>query len=93
MNSDTAIVRRHTLRMETAIVTLKCLCYVLIGVFTPWAAALGQWVNSGEWPPRIVWVAIILPASAIGGATQLLSFLSGSYRDFLDKKQQQEKGQ
>ena len=66
-------------RLETWIVFFKGLCFVTIGVFTPWSAALAQWIGTGNWPEKIVWIGVILPASAIGGASQLQSFLSGSF--------------
>ena len=58
---------------------IKGMCYVLIGVFTPWSAAMAQWIGSGEWPGRIIWVAVILPASVLGGAGQLLAFLNSDF--------------
>lgn len=69
----------------------KALCYLTIGVFTPWAAALAQWVNSGEWPSRIIWFGVILPASAVGGASQLLAFLSSSFSKYQNDRDQKEK--
>lgn len=70
------------MKLDTSIVVTKGFCYLMIGVFTPWAAALAQWINSGEWPARIVWVGVILPASAVGGASQLLAFLSNTWADY-----------
>ena len=77
---------RHSMRLETAIIIFKGICFLTIGVFTPWSAALAQWVNSGTWPEKIVWVGIILPASAVGGASALQAFLSGSYQTYMDKR-------
>ena len=69
------------MKLETAEITAKGVCYLAIGFFTPLISGLAQWGNSGEWPGRIVWV--IMGASCIvGGATQLLSFLSGSYSGY-----------
>lgn len=70
------------MKLDTAIVIIKGLCYLIVGIFTPWSTALAQWVNSGEWPGRIIWFGVILPASAIGGASSLLAFLSGSYTQY-----------
>jgi len=70
------------MKQETVIVSLKCACYLVVGIFTPWAASLAQWANSGEWPEKIVWIGIILPASAISGASSLLAFLSSSYSNY-----------
>lgn len=71
------------MKLDTAILCLKCTCYLIVGIFTPWAASLAQWANSGEWPEKIVWVGVILPASAISGAASLLAFLSSSYGNYL----------
>lgn len=70
------------MKLDTFIIITKGLAYVGIGVFTPWAAALSQWINSGEWPSKIIWVGLILPASAIGGATQWLAFCSSSWNTY-----------
>lgn len=74
------------MKMNTVVISVKGLCYLTIGVFTPWAAALAQWIGTGEWPPRIVWIAVILPASAIGGASQLLSFLSNAFGQYKEER-------
>ncbi len=74
------------MKLNTAVIIAKGLCHLIVGVFTPWSAALAQWVNSGTWPERIVWIAIILPASAIGGASALLAFLSGSFTEYKAQK-------
>lgn len=79
------------MKQDTFIVILKALAYVLIGTFTPWTAALAQWINSGGWPEKIIWVGVILPASVIGGATSLLAFLNGSYGRYVKGRQQPSK--
>lgn len=75
------------MKLETAIIILKGLCFLLIGAFTPWSAALAQWANaeSGEWPSKIIWIGVILPASIVGGASGLLSFLTTSYGTYKQK--------
>jgi TRAP-type C4-dicarboxylate transport system permease small subunit len=75
------------MNLKTAVVIVKGLCYLIVGVFTPWASALAQWANSGEWPSKIVWLGVILPASAIGGASSLLAFLSSSYKTYTDDRE------
>lgn len=75
------------MRQDSVIITTKGVCYFIIGVFTPWGAALAQWANSGESPSMIVWLGIILPLSLVGGATQLLSFLSSSFGDYKKSKE------
>lgn len=73
------------MKLETVIIVLKGMCYLLIGVFTPWTAALAQWANSGEWPSKIVWMGVIVPASVVGGANGLLAFLTTSYGTYKAK--------
>lgn len=70
------------MKADTAIIILKASCYVLIGAGTPMAASLAQWGNSNQWPEKIQWVIILIGAT-VGGATQLLSYLSGSYSDYV----------
>lgn len=69
------------MKHDTFTLVLKGVCYVLIGAGTPMAASLAQWGDSGQMPPRIQWVIITIGA-IVGGATQLLSYLSGSYSDW-----------
>lgn len=73
------------MKQETVILILKGLCYVTIGALTPMSAALAQWANSGEWPPKIIWIVIII-AAITGAATQLLSFLSQAYSTFKEEQ-------
>jgi hypothetical protein len=75
------------MRQQTVIVIAKGACHVLIGAFTPWAAALAQWANSGESPSKMVWLGVILPASMVGAASQLNGFLSGAYQKFVDDRE------
>lgn len=90
MSETTDFIRRRSIKMETCIIVTKGMCHLIIGVFTPWSAALAQWINSGTWPERIVWFGVILPASAIGGASALQAFLSGSYQNYQKMKQENE---
>lgn len=73
------------MKLPTAVIIAKAICFVLIGVLTPLTASLAQWANSGEWPSNVVWI-IILAGCGVGGATQLLSFLSSSYSDYVQTK-------
>ncbi len=75
------------MKLDSAIVITKGFCFVLIGAFTPWAAALAQWANSETWPSKIIWVGVILPASVLGGASQLQAFLSGSFTAYQQKRE------
>lgn len=89
MGTETEVIaKKHNMRLETFVLLLKLFCHLIIGVFTPWAAALAQWANSGEWPPKIIWIGVILPASAISGASALTGFLSGSYRSYQEKRKE-----
>lgn len=69
------------MKLDTAAIVAKAICFVVIGFFTPLVTGLAQWANSGEWPGRIVWV-VMGASCCIGGATQLLSFLSNSYSEY-----------
>ena len=70
------------MKLDAWIIITKGACHLAIGVFTPWTVALAQWINTGGWPERIVWIGVIVPASVIGGASALLAFLSGSYKTY-----------
>ena len=84
--TDTAIFRRFTMKHETFILLLKGMCFLVIGFFTPLTTALTQFQANGDWPQPIVWV-VVLSLCIIGGASAILSYLSGSYSDYLKKKQ------
>lgn len=66
------------MKLETAILVTKGACYIVIGGLGPLVSGLGQWIDTGEWPPAINWV-VIVAGCCIGAATQMLSFLSQSY--------------
>jgi hypothetical protein len=70
------------MKLNFRIIISKGMAYVLVGAFTPWTAALAQWINSGESPPHIVWWGVILPASIVGAASQWISFTSSSWSNF-----------
>ena len=70
------------MKLDTVIIISKGLAFELVGVFSPWAAALAQWVNSGSWPEKIVWVGIILPLSAMGAGNAWIAFTSGSWKEY-----------
>lgn len=81
------------LKLDTFIIISKGLAYVFIGAFTPWSAALAQWVGTNNWPERIVWIGVILPASVIGGATQWLAFCSGSWNTYHQQQKADKTGE
>ncbi len=70
------------MRQDTAIVICKGLCYVFIGGLTPLTVSLAQWVNSGDSPSMMAWI-VVIASCGVGAATQLLSYLSGSYSDYV----------
>jgi hypothetical protein len=69
------------MKIETAALFTKGLCFLIIGAGTPAVTGLAQWFDSGMWPPTINWVGIIIGA-AVGAATQMLAFLSQSFGDY-----------
>lgn len=69
------------MKSDTLILILKAVCYILVGAGASLVSGLSQWANEGTWPPRIQWVLIIASATT-AAASQLLSFLSGSFKDW-----------
>lgn len=74
------------MKLDDFIIITKGAAFMLVGIFTPWSAALAQWINSDIWPSRIIWVGIILPASVVGGATSWIAFTSGSWKEYRQQK-------
>ena len=73
------------MKLETVILITKGLCYVFIGFTAPLGTALAQWANEGSWPPRIN--LVVIGGVCIGSAAaSLLAFLSGSYNDYIAKR-------
>jgi hypothetical protein len=70
-------------KQTTAVILIKGTTVFLIGVFSPWAAALSQWQNSDSSPTAFTWYGIILPASVIGGCSALSAFLSSSWSSYV----------
>ena len=68
--------------LDAVVVSAKAWCFITIGFFTPLTVGLAQWANSGQWPGAIIWV-ITGASCMVGAASQLLSFLSGSYSDYV----------
>lgn len=73
-------------KMDTWVLVIKGVCYVAIGVCTPIGTAITQWANSGETPSTLAWVGIVI-GGCVGGATQLIGFLSKSYATYTGKAQ------
>ncbi len=74
------------MKLETVVLVAKGCCYLIVGAGVAWSSSLAQWVNSGEWPEKIAWLGIIIPASVIGAANGLLAFLSGSYTTYMKER-------
>lgn len=81
------------MKLETFIIISKGAAYVLIGAFGPFAAGLAQWANSGEWPAKIIWIGVIMPASIIGAATQWLAFCSSSWNTYRQQQKADSTGE
>lgn len=56
---------------------IKFWCYAAGGFLTPIGSGLAQWVNSGEWPPGIVWL-VVSSFCGLGAVNAILAFLSKS---------------
>ena len=69
------------MKAETLVITLKATCATLAGIAGSLVTSLAQWAATGEWPPRVCWVAIIAGAVA-AGAQQLGSFLSNAFANY-----------
>lgn len=74
------------MKLDTIIIISKGLAFVLVGVFGPWMAALSQWIGDGTWPPKIIWIGVILPLSVVGAANAWIAFTSGSWKEFRQQK-------
>ncbi len=70
------------MRLDSGILVTKGACFCIAAVSLQLGQALAQWSNSGEWPSRLQWI-IVVAGCAGAGANAILSFLSGSYADFV----------
>lgn len=70
------------MKLDTVILSTKGLCFLVAAVALQLAQALSQWENSGKWPTRLQWI-IVIALCAAAGANAILSFLSGSYSDYV----------
>jgi hypothetical protein len=69
------------MKLDTAVIITKGLCFVAAGVTAPLVTGLAQWSDSGQWPPTINWIVLIAMCVG-GGATALLAFLSQSFGNY-----------
>lgn len=74
------------MKLDTVIIISKGFAFVVVGIFTPWIAALAQWANSGDSPPRIIWLGVIMPLSFIGAGNAWISFTSGSWKEYRQQR-------
>jgi len=65
------------MKIETAAIITKGACFMTIGVFSPLASGLSQWIEGGS-IPTLNWI-VIGAACCVSGATQMLAFLSQSF--------------
>lgn len=72
------------MNMDKFVFYNKWISYILIGGIGPMVAGLGQWVESGTWPPTISWICIG-GGCLIGAATQNLSFFSSAWQTLQGK--------
>lgn len=70
------------MRADTAIIFIKAFCYCAIGAGTPAGVAVAQWLTDKKVPTTLDWMSVAIGAG-VGSATQLLSYLSGSYSDYV----------
>ena len=70
------------MKQSTVVIFFKAASVTIIGAAAPMAASLSQWVNSGDWPPRIAIVGVVIPAMLIGGCSALSAFLSSSWANY-----------
>lgn len=84
---------RFVPKLDTFIIMSKGGAYLIGGFFGPWAAALGQWVIEGIYPPGIVWIGLLLPLSLIGATNAWLAFCSGSWKEYRQQKLADDTGQ
>ena len=73
-------------KFESIILGTKAACFIIVGVATPLGVSLAQYANTGEWPSKIVWWGVVIPACSVGGATQLISFLNNSFHEYSAKR-------
>ena len=72
------------MNLEKFVFYNKWVSYIGIGALGPLVAGLGQWADSGMWPPAINWICI-LAGCGIGLLTQNLSFFSSAWQTMLGK--------
>lgn len=78
------------MKLDTAVIVTKCACSVAIGAGAAFTTGIAQWFNTGDWPPRIAWIGILVGA-ATAGASNLYSFLSGSFTNYKRERDEQSK--
>lgn len=69
------------MKIATFVIVNKWVSFLVIGGLGPLVSGLGQWIDTGEWPPKLNWV-VIIAGCFIGMATQNLAFLSQSFGNY-----------
>ena len=82
---------KRGIKLDTIVLVAKACCYMILGFFTPLTVGLAQWANSGEFPGPLIWI-VMFASCVVGMASQLLSFMSGSYGDYLSSRKSQSNG-
>ena len=79
------------MKLDTSILVTKGSCFLLAAVSLQFGQALAQWANSGDHPSTLQWY--IIAAGCVGaGANSIISFLSGSYSDYVKARSTGEHG-
>lgn len=73
------------MKLETGVILLQGVSVTIRGAGIALATGLAQWVDSDVAPSRIAWI-IIITGAIIGGASQLSSFLSTSFGQYLKNR-------
>lgn len=72
------------MKIDTIVIITKGVCYAGAGWCAGFAGSTAQYLNTDVVPSKLAWGVIF--AAAFGGAfTNLLAFLSNSFRSYQDK--------
>ena len=74
------------MKFNTWILIGKGICFFIVGFFTPMSSSLAQYANTGDWPAKIVWWGVVIPACMIGGASALQAYFSTSFATYKAEK-------
>lgn len=77
-------------KLETFVIATKGFCHAVLGVGVPLGVSLAQYANTGDWPSKIVWWGVVVPACAVGLANSLLAWTGSSFKTYMDDKKEEE---